>query len=368
MTTAFLIKVPFLGEQRKVEAIGEILNEDYGVKLYLVDADMRRMPLIREILRFLILHTRFRRFMRYRPLARIVFRLAISGLKLPEGVKPDFVVATMSAYEVSAILLVTAFEAQWIHVGPTKRAWKDLVTLAVCPPAPRPPLSRFVNIEIEPTPVRLSAKSGASVGRQTAVLLVGDFPVRKDSRQGGTHFKTNWGSLLAIMEAISAKLGMGWIVSTAPRTSNDTKLYLQAKLAEFGDKIPILETVWWKPAAPQTRDIVRDADLILVTEDSRSMLSDAVATGAPVYLLGEGPCRQGGYNRCLIDSMIARRRAVRLDVSDCEGFVPDLGVFRPLEECWSAPFRREMASLFGPPRRQSADAEQADRSRRRATV
>jgi hypothetical protein len=361
MTAAFLIKVPFLGEQRKVEAIGAILNEDYGVKLYLVDASMRRMPVIRDVLRFLILHTRFRRFMRYRPLARIVLRLAISGLKLPEGVKPDIVIATMSAYEVSAILLVTAFEAQWIHIGPTKRAWKDLVTLAVCPPATRPPLSRFVNIEIEPTPVRLSAKSGASGGRQTAVLLVGDFPVRADSRQGRTDFETNWGALLTIMEIISAKLGMSWIVATAPRTSDATKLYLEAKLAEFGDRIPVRETVWWKPGAPQTRDIVQSADLVLVTEDSRSMLSDAVATGAAVYLLGEGPCRVQGYNRCLIDAVLAGRRAVRLDVSDCEGFVPDLGVFRPLEECWSVPFREEMASLLGPPRRQGADAEKADR-------
>ena len=336
MTSAFIIRTPFLGEQRKLEAIGAILEEDYNIKIYTVDADMRRLPVIRDVLRLLILHTRFRRYMRNPALSWIVLRLATSGHKLPKDVEPSIVIATMSAYEVSALLLATSFEAKWIHIGPTKRAWKDLVTLAVCPPAPRSPVSPFVDIQIEPTPVRFSAERGAPGERPAAALLLGQIDVR------------HWAPLFEIMAAISAKLGVSWIVTTAPRTSRDAEDHVQAKLAEFGDRIPVRQTIWWKPGAPQTKDIVRGAKLVLVTEDSRTMLSDAVATGKPVYLLGHGPYRVEGYNRCLIDSVLSRKRAVRLDVSDCGGFVPDLSIFRPLEECWSSTFRRGLASVLGP--------------------
>ena len=300
---------------------------------------MRRIPLLRETFRFLVLHTPYRRILSH-PIARaIIMKFASPNCCLPKGIEPDAVLPTMSAYEVPGALLVPAFNAKWVHAGPPKRRWPGLLSACICAPVTRALPSPLISLEIEPTPVLLSKQRQESGG--VAVLLAGDL-----AAAGGAAIRS---ALSGVMNKISQAHAMDWIIATSPRTSTSDEEYISSTLSQAINLREIYP--FSKPGTPQTKDILSNADLIMVTEDSRTMISDAVATGRPVYILGAGPLNSQGDHQTLVDGLIRRRRVARLDVLNCKDFIPDPSYFKPLDverEGWQGDWSGAWLEYSGP--------------------
>ena len=97
-----------------------------------------------------------------------------------------------------------------------------------------------------------------------------------------TYTQADWDRLIHLMQAMAGNLGIRWLVSNSRRTPNAVSDRL-GKLA-----IERLIDVRDPNAAPLSQ-IIGAADAALVTDESSSMVSDAVAAGLPV--LGVAPAR-----------------------------------------------------------------------------
>jgi mitochondrial fission protein ELM1 len=145
-----------------------------------------------------------------------------------------------------------------------------------------------------------------------------------------------WRVLAGAVERLRGAHGAGILLTTSRRTGGAA----EAALKEHGPSGDGLLDATWYSEAP--RDVVLDylaaAEVVFCTEDSRSMISDAIAAGKPVYTIR--PDKAGSEPRqteFLAAQEAARRiRRVRLAELDSIAIDADLAThFRPLTECWS---------------------------------
>jgi mitochondrial fission protein ELM1 len=92
---------------------------------------------------------------------------------------------------------------------------------------------------------------------------------------------SDWTAVAAFVAQSAARYGIRWSVSTSRRTK-DVAVDTFRELAGRG----MLETfVDYRKAGPGSNAPLMNADLLVVTEDSRSMTAESLATGRPVVLL-----------------------------------------------------------------------------------
>ncbi len=116
---------------------------------------------------------------------------------------------------------------------------------------------------------------------ETLGLLIG-------GRAGRIHFgNVDWEKLLGFVVDVSKAWGARWLISTSRRTP-DAVADRIAKLAE--DETVVAKFIDFRTAGPGTLpEILREADAIVCTEDSSSMISEAVSARLPV--VGVSPRR-----------------------------------------------------------------------------
>lgn len=90
-----------------------------------------------------------------------------------------------------------------------------------------------------------------------------------------------WGLLTSLVSASARQYGLRWSVSTSRRTSS----VATSVFSELAAKGELAQFVDYQKAGPGSNAPLLDADLIVVTEDSRSMSAEALSTGRPVVLL-----------------------------------------------------------------------------------
>jgi hypothetical protein len=85
-------------------------------------------------------------------------------------------------------------------------------------------------------------------------------------------------------------------------------------------------------------DYLAAAEVVFCTEDSRSMISDAIAAGKAVYTLRPEKCAAVAVSTEFLALHEARRRIRRLRLTELPAVDVDSDLatyFEPLTECWS---------------------------------
>ena len=145
--------------------------------------------------------------------------------------------------------------------------------------------------------------------------------------------QADWQDLLHFLQASFAAHGTRWLVSTSRRSPNGVADDLAAMACRPDS--PIAEFIDFRTAGPGTLTrVFEQAEVILCTEDSSTMISEAVCACLPV--VGVAPRhhsfedKERGYRDYMRDN--GWSRSLLLAELTPERFVAELGNIRPLQE------------------------------------
>jgi mitochondrial fission protein ELM1 len=239
--------------------------------------------------------------------------LSLPGAKPPPGRRPDLVISSGRRSAAVALWLKAQYGCRVVHcmspgIAGLMRA--DMFDLLVVPEHDQPPVADNI-LPVLGAPHRLSplvlsqAETAwqerlGHLSRPRVALLVGG-PVR------GTQMPPVLAHALGRQVArLAGGRGGAILATTSRRTGDEATEALAAGLA------PTLHLLyrWGEPGPNPYVGFLASADVIVVTADSVSMISEACATGAAVYVAL--PELAGGRHRRLLTSLYQAGQARRL--------------------------------------------------------
>lgn len=148
-----------------------------------------------------------------------------------------------------------------------------------------------------------------------------------------TFAEQDWETLLQLVAAVHAATGARWIVSTSPRTPPAAADAFGAMARDGAG--PVKRFVDFRSAGPGTLGpVLADSDVVAVTSDSSSMLSEAIWVRRPVVALAPAdaalPADEAEYRRFLEASGWCRTLPLR--ALTAARFLDALGSIRPMAE------------------------------------
>lgn len=205
----------------------------------------------------------------------------IYGIDAAAVGRPGVIVASGRPTIAAGILLSRITGAPFVYAGRITGYPLDDVALQLVasPRHAHDPKATFAPI---PTRVDRTALPAAKPlsdpadirGARVALLVGGD-------ASGYRYAAGDWAGLVTLVETAATGLGVRWVATTSRRSPPAVGDALAALAARGA-----VETfVDWRTAGAGSADALFAADALVVTEDSLSMIAEAVATGRPVAAL-----------------------------------------------------------------------------------
>lgn len=325
------------GETNQCRGVASALAHAAPVRVAVVNLRLRS----KMIAPLFMLAQRANLFARHRWLTTPIYRALFSGPAL-DGETPDLTISTLGRGEIPALLLRRHFGAYTLHVGIPCRISSihfDLVTHLPSQDASglRCP---SVSLDIAPTPLLLADvrahvsplvdKWRARAHRIAVVLVGGD-------GSGYRYRPDEWEQFARGLARLSREQALDLLLTTSRRTGTTAETEIEAGTAGLPG---LLHAAWFRDAAPGLmKDYLAAADIVICTEDSRSMISEAIAAGKCVYTARPEHVHSTDPRLSeMLQAQEARRRIKRISMVDiCEIDVEGdiASYFRPRNLCWS---------------------------------
>lgn len=151
-----------------------------------------------------------------------------------------------------------------------------------------------------------------------------------------------------IAEATRADVKL--IVTSSRRTGEEGERVWRERL-EASDRLAL--GVWFsrresEPNQPRLAALLGKGERLIITEDSASMVNEAVAAAKPVATIAPAASGLDALLDCMLDRLAAKRRLVRLRGTDWTlADMPD-DTWSPMPAAWHAPFGRELLERLKP--------------------
>jgi len=177
-----------------------------------------------------------------------------------------------------------------------------------------------------------------------AGLLIG-------GKAGGFKYsQKEWERLLAFAVEVSKAWGTRWLISTSRRTPD----FVADRIAELAKDDSVVEKfIDFRTAGPGTLpEIFAKAEVIVCTEDSSSMISEAVSARLPVVGIAPARCRFTEEETLYRDFLMSNgwSRTVPIAELTPETFAKTLSEIEPLQEnpldTLAAKLKERLAELF----------------------
>jgi hypothetical protein len=256
------------------------------------------------------------------------------GRKIAELGPAELVISAGGDTLAANVAAARALGAQNIFCGTLRHVPPEAFSLVISSYQRHARLARHI-VTLKPNgldPDELQARPG----RRT--LAPGEAPQLAGLLVGGNSglFKYtdgDWQHLLAFLAEAHTQLGMRWLVSTSPRSPAALADRLQVVAQRPGG--PIAELIDFRTAGPGTlAGLFAAVEAVLVTEDSSTMLSEAVCARLPV--VGVAPAahafkdEEREYRAYLTSEGWVR--SLPLAGLSPESFLAALGHVRPLRD------------------------------------
>lgn len=261
---------------------------------------------------------------------RTVLRLGF-GIDVASLPAADLIVSAGGETQVANAAIAHLTGAMNIFCGSLRRLPPEAFSLVISSYAKHASLPRHV-VTLKPSsfdPSRIEAANRGAVHlppRLAGALIGGDSGQFRYASE-------DWQELLQFLEASFAAHGTRWLVSNSRRSPHSVSDDLSA-LARKPDG-PIAEFIDVRTAGPGTlARVFEQADVILGTEDSSTMISEAVCAGLPVVGVAPRHHRfddaERGYRAFMRDN--GWSRSLPLAELTPERFLAELAQIRPLQE------------------------------------
>jgi len=200
-------------------------------------------------------------------------------LTLPQS-KPDLIISSGGNTLFALAALGHRYQAKTIYSGTLKKYSAELYDRVITVSS----INTDNNLVLPLPPVDLSfpersATGGFQEAREQgnaigAVLIGGD-------GAGYQYQKEDWQRLIALLEENSQRQ-IQWLLTTSRRTGQETESFLQQKVDQAG--LSFLKAVWWGERPEKVMaQFLSECDFVLCTEDSLSMVAEAIYSGKPVF-------------------------------------------------------------------------------------
>ena len=264
--------------------------------------------------------------------ARLILRMGygLDPKALPKSV--DLVLSAGGETLAANVAAARLLGARNIFCGTLRRMRPEAFSLVVSSYARHASLPRHL-VALKPNGI-----DPDGLGRRRDGFVPGQPPSMAGLLVGGNsglfrYTDAEWQQLVAIVEASHREYGIRWVVSTSRRSPDAVGDAIQALAQRPGS--PIAEFIDFRTAGAGTLPQLFGAvDAVLCTEDSSTMLSEAVCARLPV--VGVAP-KDHGFKDDEREYRAFMRtqgwcRFLSLDALDAASFVRALGEVTPLEE------------------------------------
>lgn len=213
------------------------------------------------------------------------FLSKLADFTIPDNaVKPDLIVSSGGKSVFTGHALAFYYKVPYVFIGERKPYPSHWFT-AVFTPVEAEIDEKTYLIDFIPTPVTpaLIEKSGQLENGIWCMIIGG----RSRSCPFTEH---DWRALAHGMNQLAESSHIRWLITTSRRTGNAAEMLLQQELkAEF-----IHDAIWWadKPRRELYNFMAR-SEVLFVTQDSVTMVTEAVSSGRPVVGLGISHATEG---------------------------------------------------------------------------
>lgn len=261
-----------------------------------------------------------------RPLLRTLCKLSTHGLpevllsrvyQLPSPhswPKTDLIVTSGGRGLYYAYSLARRLQCPLVYCGdpsPLPAHWCDVILS----PLPTHAQTRSIKTDLLLTGVSPSDIAGKgeifrNAFNQTGAQYLAALLIGGDSR---SHHYTpeDWQALINGVNQLGSQ-GWRWLITTSRRTPQQVERQLQQALRpEF-----LVDTVWWhQQASPMVQAYLDAADLVLVTRDSMSMLSEAISANKPTLALAPNCVYRSEFIDAIVNTQIEQKRLREVPLS-----------------------------------------------------
>jgi len=211
-----------------------------------------------------------------RPLPSILLK-HISNMNIPKKVPaPDLIVSSGGKSVFVAKTVSQQYQVPYVFIGerkPYPAEWFH----TIISPVPGESCQNSIDVELIPTPVTpdFIAQKGVQEKDLWCMIIGGTSRSRRFSQ-------TDWIDLARGMNTLAQKHSVRWLITTSRRTGSSTEKLLKQNLRPE----ILADAIWWadKPRRELYNFMAR-AEVLFVTQDSITMITEAVASGKPVIAI-----------------------------------------------------------------------------------
>lgn len=356
MIRKILVLVPdYLGERQKIDTLADVIAAEYGAEIAHGVLNDTNVTFRRRVARFLL----YMPFVPYIIKSQsffqwMYFRLAFEASGLPANFKPDLVITSQAKRLLSGATLSVLYDAKWLFIGLPKHVsrWAPHLTATITVSSDQSDVENITKslqhpliISLDVTPTRMrrlrsrAQTSDKAEGQKWVAVFVGG-----DTRGQGKRYHYDdaaWDRFTQVLRDIADNSAMRFMLSTSPRTGARGEEKIEAFLSEDEITNKVVRAVFYgKEPEDVVSDFLNKADFAIVTEDSRSMISDCIAAGVPVFIFRLSADVAKSQHRAYFDGL--RDRGLVEYIEPGAGldkqFIDRLKAFKPLQTCWSQTF------------------------------
>ncbi len=299
----------------------------------------------------------------FRPWLRMACSMARWGLpdwllrlayRLPERALPaaDLLVTSGGRGLYLAASLARRQRCPLVFCGdpsPLPAVWCDAI-VSPLPLAghPRVIRSELLLTEISPQSIAGRGRELRETFRQSGATTLAALLIGGDSRSH-RYTAADWQDLIATVNQRGAQ-GWRWLISTSRRTPVE----IAERLRQEIEPAYLIHAVWWHAQPERVMQGYLDAaDIVLVSRDSLSMLSEAIAAGKPAVALAPRRTLPSAFIDPVLATQVEGRRLRQVALADLPATRFAAQDFSPLTVSPLPDYDRQLADLLGLRPRQS---------------
>lgn len=244
-----------------------------------------------------------------RPLSDSLMR-RVAEVEIPEeSPVPDLVISSGGKSVFAARTLAGRYDVPYIYIGERKPFPAEWFHTVVSP-VPRESSANSIDVELIPTPVtpELIAQKGEVVPGLWCMVIGGTSRSHRFAEQ-------DWLKLAEGMNALAERENIRWLLTTSRRTGAEAEAVIKGHLA--ADCLE--DAIWWaEQPRKELYTFMARSEVLFVTQDSVTMVSEAVSAGKPVVVVAPEKIIFSGVNFLpdYYHRLEANRRIVRVGVSN----------------------------------------------------
>jgi mitochondrial fission protein ELM1 len=200
---------------------------------------------------------------------------------VPPTSKPDLIVTSGGKAVFAARSLAVRTGAPLVFIG-ERKPYPSEWFHTVFTPSPFETGRNDVTLELIPTSISredviraADAWHGKHAGPLWTMILGG-------ASESHRFTDADWSALASAMNELASKHGIRWLISTSRRTG----AHVEAIVRGIIDPAAVVDAIWWS-VKPEKRllELLGAAERVFVTQDSITMITEAVASGLPTEVV-----------------------------------------------------------------------------------